>query len=196
MSRSSYFELDNLGFSPPTSRRLTTEASSTQSGTVESTNIQTLITTVSNFLEQISLNTQTLIETVSNSLRQISLNTQALITTDSNSPEQLPQGPSIPEFPLYDSLPREIKWEILYQAAMQRKPRIIPVHIETRLISPNTSRPSDQIDAFVQAGGKWKIREGELTYLTITRGYGWHAREYLILVKFYFRPEKRYSVVL
>ncbi|TGO46950.1 hypothetical protein BCON_0300g00100 [Botryotinia convoluta] len=154
MSQSSYFELENLSFNPPTPPIPTTEASETQSRTVDSSNIQASITTVS------------------------------------NSPRGLPREHRIPEFPLYDHLPQETRCEVMYQAALQSEPRIIPVNIQTRLLSPTTRRPSDQIDAFLQAGGRWKIQEGEFRYLTVTRGCGWHAREQLILDQCYFRPEK------
>ncbi|TGO22771.1 hypothetical protein BPAE_0155g00090 [Botrytis paeoniae] len=153
MSQSSYFDLENVSFNPPAPPIPTTEASETQPRTVDSSNIQASITTVSNF------------------------------------PRELPRAHPIPEFPLYDRLPQETRCEVMYQAALQSEPRIIPVDIQTRLHSPTTRRPSDQIDAFLQAGGRWKM-QGEFQYLTLTRGCGWHARDQLILDQFYFRPEK------
>ncbi|KAF7927514.1 uncharacterized protein EAE98_005896 [Botrytis deweyae] len=119
-----------------------------------------------------------------------SSNIQTSITTVSNSPSKLPREPSIPQFPLYDRFPQEIKCEIMYQAALQSKPRFIRVDIHSRLLSPKTRRRSDRIDAFLQAGGKWKIQEGDFEYLTITRGCGWHSRDQLMIDQFYFRPEK------
>ncbi|TGO14872.1 hypothetical protein BTUL_0047g00340 [Botrytis tulipae] len=115
---------------------------------------------------------------------------QTPITTVSNSPRELPLEPTIPEFPLYDCFPREVKWEVMYQAALESTPRMMPINIETSLRSPTTRLPSDRIDAFLQAGGKWKMQKGGFQYLTITRGCGWHALEELILEQFQFRSDK------
>ncbi|THV45710.1 hypothetical protein BGAL_0458g00010 [Botrytis galanthina] len=119
-----------------------------------------------------------------------SSNVQTAIATVSNSSRELPREPTVPEFPLYDCLPREIRCEVMYQAALQIEPRLMPINIETRLRWPDTRLPSDRVDAFLQAGGKWKMQERDFQYLTITRGYGWHARDELILEEFHFRPEK------
>ncbi|TGO37744.1 hypothetical protein BHYA_0090g00340 [Botrytis hyacinthi] len=154
MSQSSYSDLESAGFTPSPPPTHTTEVSEAQSRTIDSSNIQTSITTVS------------------------------------NSPRELPREPTIPDFPLYDCFPHEIRWEVMYQAALQSEPRLMPINIETRLRSPDTREPSDRIDAFLQAGGKWKMQEGNFQYLTITRGCGRHALEELILEQFYFRPEK------
>ncbi|TGO47477.1 hypothetical protein BOTNAR_0523g00010 [Botryotinia narcissicola] len=115
---------------------------------------------------------------------------QTSITTVSNSPRVLPLEPTIPGFPLYDCFPPEVKCEVIYQAALESKPRMMPINIETRLRSPSTRLPSDRIDAFLQAGGKWKMQKGDFQYLTITREYGWHALGQLILEQFQFRPDK------
>ncbi|CCD51807.1 predicted protein [Botrytis cinerea T4] len=116
------------------------------------------------------------------------IQTSSIIISDSS--RELPQKNSSQAFPQYDSLPAEIKQEIMYQFALQSETRIIPVDIQSRLLSPTTRRPSDQIEAVLKAGAKWNIREHEFQYLTLTRGRGWHAREQLTLDEFYFRPEK------
>ncbi|KAF5879381.1 uncharacterized protein Bfra_006590 [Botrytis fragariae] len=119
-----------------------------------------------------------------------SLNIRLSNVNISDSSRELPREHPIPEFPLYDRLPQETRCEIMYQAALKSEPRIISIDIQTRLHSPTTRRPSDQIDAFLQVGGRQKMQEEEFKYLTITRGCGWHARDQLILDQFYFRPEK------
>ncbi|KAF7955096.1 uncharacterized protein EAE97_000355 [Botrytis byssoidea] len=162
MPQSSYFDFEKASFTPPAPPTHTSEASETQSSTQISSRIQTSITTVS--------------KTVSK--------------TVSNSPRELPLEPTIPGFPLYDCFPRELKCEVMYQAALESTPRMMPINIETRLRSPSTRLPSDRIDAFLQAGGKWKMQKGDFQYLTITRGYGWHALDELILEQFQFRPDK------
>lgn len=116
------------------------------------------------------------------------MQTSNIIISDSS--REPPQENSSQAFPQYDSLPVEIKHEIMYQFALQSETRIIPVDIQTRLLSPTTRRPSDQIEAVLEAGAKWNIQDDEFQYLTLTRGCGWHAREQLTLDEFYFRPEK------
>ncbi|TEY71645.1 hypothetical protein BOTCAL_0089g00240 [Botryotinia calthae] len=119
-----------------------------------------------------------------------SSNIQTSSITISDSSRELPQENSTQEFPQYDNLPVEIKYEIMYQFALQSETRIIPVDIQTRLLSPTTRRPSDQIEALLKAGAKWNMQDHEFQYVTLTRGCGWHAREQLTLDEFYFRPEK------
>ncbi|ESZ89605.1 hypothetical protein SBOR_10010 [Sclerotinia borealis F-4128] len=118
-------------------------------------------------------------------------------TTDSTQLEGLSGSDCLSKFPNFHLLPTELQWEILYQAAALSEPRVISVHFKILdAYGPSLLYPIPEgiasTEAFLQAGGKWKTKDGDFVLLALypPSQYDEHNMQPGPPAKFHFRPEK------